>query len=155
MIRQSSTYALRIDESDGEPRYFVSFKDGQAIMREVEVNREIYLALNDCRKHEKRQRSFYERHTEYSELTDETLNDRARYTPKTVEDTITEMERSEVLQKAIAELPEIQRRRFVLYCDEGMTYAAIGRLEGCSATSVKSSVDRAKAKIIKKLEVYT
>jgi RNA polymerase sigma-70 factor (ECF subfamily) len=153
MIRQSSTYALRTEDSEGKSRYFVSFKDGQAIMREVEVNREIYLALDDCRKHEKRQRSFYERHQEYSELTDETLNSRARHTPKTVEDTIVEMERSAVLRKAVAELPEIQRRRFTLYCDEGMTYAAIGRLEGCSATSVKDSVDRAKAKVIKKLEV--
>jgi RNA polymerase sigma-70 factor (ECF subfamily) len=153
MIRQSNTYALRTEESEGVTRYFVSFRDGQAIAREVEVNREIYLTLDDCRKHEKRQRSFYERHVEYSELTEETLNDRARLKPKSVEETIVEMERSETLRKAIAELPEIQRRRLLLYCEHGMTYAAIGRLEGCSATSVKGSVDRARAKVIKKLEV--
>jgi RNA polymerase sigma-70 factor (ECF subfamily) len=153
MIRQSNTYALRTEESEGVTRYFVSFRDGQAITREVEVNREIYLTLDDCRKHEKRQRSFYERHVEYSELTEETLNSRARLKPKSVEETIAEMERSEVLRKAIAELPEIQRRRLLLYCEHGMTYAAIGRLEGCSATSVKSTVDIARAKVIKKLGV--
>lgn len=155
MIRQPSTYALRIEESEGVTRYFVSFRDVQAATREIEVSREVYLTLDDCRKHEKRQRSFYERHIEYYELSDEHISGRARRTPKSVEETIVEMERSEILHKAIAELPEIQRRRFILYCDEGMTYAAIGRLEGCSATSIKGSVDRAKAKVIKKLEVYT
>jgi RNA polymerase sigma-70 factor (ECF subfamily) len=155
MIRQSNTYALRTEESGGVTRYFVSFRDGQAVMREAEVNSEIYLALDDCRKHEKRQRSFYERHVEYSELTDETLNDRARHTPKGTEETVIEAERGEAMYRAIAELPVIQRRRFLLYCEHSMTYAAIGRLEGCSATAVKGSVDIAKAKIIKKLKVYT
>jgi RNA polymerase sigma-70 factor (ECF subfamily) len=65
------------------------------------------------------------------------------------------MERSEILQKAIADLPDIQRRRFLLNCEHGMTYAAIGRLEGCSGNSVKCSVDIAKEKVKKKLEVYT
>jgi RNA polymerase sigma-70 factor (ECF subfamily) len=155
MIRQSNTYALRTEESEGVTRYFVSFRDGQSVMREAEVNREIYLALDDCRKHEKRQRSFYERHVEYSELTDETLNDRAKHTPKGVEEAIVEAERDEAMHRAIAELPAIQRQRFLLYCEDGMTYAAIGCLEGCSATSVKKSVDIAKSKIIKKLEMYT
>lgn len=153
MIKAINPYALRTEESEGRTRYFVLFKDGQAIAREIEVSREVYTAIDDCRKHEKRQRSFFERHIEYSELTDETLNARARHTPKTVEELTLEAERNETLYRAIAELPEIQRRRFVLYFEHGMTYAAIGRLEGCSATSVKGSIDIARAKVIKKLEV--
>jgi RNA polymerase sigma-70 factor (ECF subfamily) len=153
MIRTINHYALRIEVSEGITRYFVSFKDGQIIEHEIEVSREVYTAIDDCRKHEKRQRSFFERHIEYSELTDETLNNRARHTPKTAEKSVVEMERSDTLRQAIAELPDIQRRRFVLYCEYGMTYAAIGRLEGCSATSVKGSVDIARAKVINKLEV--
>jgi RNA polymerase sigma-70 factor (ECF subfamily) len=153
MIRSINPYALRTEASEGVTHYYVSFRDGQTIPHEIEVSREVYLAIDDCRKHEKRQRSFFERHVEYSELTDETLNARARRTPKTVEDAVVEMERSEVLRKAVAELPDIQRRRFVLHFEYGMTYAAIGRFEGCSATSVKKSVDIARAKVIKKLEV--
>jgi RNA polymerase sigma-70 factor (ECF subfamily) len=153
MIKAINPYALRTEESEGIIRYFVSFKDGQAVAREIEVSREVYLAIDDCRKHEKRQRSFFERHVEYSELTDETLNARARHTPKTVEELTVEAERADTLYRAIAELPDIQRRRFVLYYEHGMTYAAIGQLEGCSATSVMDSVKIARAKVIKKLEV--
>ena len=91
---------------------------------------------------------------EFSDLTDETLNRRARHTPKSVEETVTDMERSAALAQAIAELPEIQRRRFVLYYEYDLTFRAIGELEGCTATSVKKSVDIAKAKIKKKLENF-
>jgi RNA polymerase sigma-70 factor (ECF subfamily) len=68
---------------------------------------------------------------------EETLSDRAILTPKGVDEAAIEAELSETLYRAIAELPEIQRRRLLLYCEHGMTYAAIGRLEGCSTTSVK------------------
>jgi RNA polymerase sigma-70 factor (ECF subfamily) len=153
MFDSTNHYALRTEAAEGITRYFVSFKDGQAIQRETEVSEAVYLMFCQFVKTERNLRRWDERHTEYSELTDETLNDHARHTPKGVDEAAIEAERNETLYRAIAELPEIQRRRFLLYCDEGMTYAAIGRLEGCSAMSIKDSVDRARAKIIKKLEV--
>ncbi|MDR2525916.1 MAG: sigma-70 family RNA polymerase sigma factor [Oscillospiraceae bacterium] len=134
-------------------RYFVSFKDGQGIRREVEISPEVYEAFAQFVKTERNLRRWDERHREYSELTDETLNNRAKRSPKSLEETAIDNERSEVLRQAIAELPEIQRRRFVLYFEYGMTCAAIGRMEGCSGASVKGSVDRAKAKVIEKLKV--
>jgi RNA polymerase sigma-70 factor (ECF subfamily) len=153
MFDNSNPYTLRTEERKGITRYLVSFKDGQAIAREIEVSATVYAAFFQFVKTERNLRRSDERHQEYSELTDETLNARARHTPKTVEELTIEAERTETLYRAIAELPEIQRRRFVLYYEYGMTYAAIGQLEGCSATSVKSSVDIARAKVIKKLEV--
>jgi RNA polymerase sigma-70 factor (ECF subfamily) len=153
MFDNTNHYALRTEVAEGIMRYFVSFKDGQAVRREIEVSEAVYLTFCQFVKTERNLRRWDERHTEYSELTEETLNDRARFTPKGVEETAIETERNEALYRAITELPEIQRRRFLLYCEHGMTYAAIGRLEGCSATSVKDSVDRARAKIIRKLEV--
>jgi RNA polymerase sigma-70 factor (ECF subfamily) len=152
MFDNTNHYVLRTEESKGMTHYFVSFKDGQTIRRETEVSQAVYLTFCQFVKTERNLRRWDERHTEYSELTEETLNDRTRHTPKTVEETIVKMERSEILQNAIAELPDIQRRRFVLYYEYGMTYAAIGQLEGCSATSVKSSVDIAREKLLRKLE---
>ena len=49
----------------------------------------------------------------------------------------------EILHKAIAALPEIQRRRLVLYYFGDYTCEQIGEMEGCSKVAVKHSVDKA------------
>lgn len=55
--------------------------------------------------------------------------------------------RMEQLNRAIMELPETQRRRFILHFDYGLTYEQIGKMEGCSKMPVKRSIDRAIEKI--------
>lgn len=155
MTFREKIYTLREEVTEGVTHYFISFKDGQDEPHEVEVSHAVYSEFIAFRKINRNLEGFNERHKEYSELSDETLSRRAKRTPKSVEETVLDMERSAALNQAITKLPEIQRRRFILYCEYDMTYAAIGRLEGCSATSIKDSVDRAKAKIKKKLEVYT
>ena len=150
---RENIYTLREEVFEGRKRFFISFKDGQDVLHEVETTQPIYDEFIALRKINRNLQSFDERHREYSELTDETLNRRAVKSIKSVEETIIESERSELIQRAIAELPEIQRRRFLLYFEYVLTYTAIGRLEGCSATSVKGSIDIARAKVIKTLKV--
>ena len=151
MFDNKNPYTLWTEESGSITRYFVSFKDGQAIKREAEISQSVYLAFCQFVKTERNLRHWDERHKEYSELSDETLNNRAKYTPKSVEDVIVDMERSDILRKAVMELPEIQRRRFFLYYEHGHTYTTIGKMEGCCATAVRSSVEIARAKVKKKL----
>ena len=147
-------YTLREETIEGVTRYFVSFKDGQAVFHETAVSQSVYQEFQRFGRINRNLQGFDERHKEYSELSDESLNRRAKYKAKNVEETITDMERSDALRKAIAGLPEIQRRRFVLYYEYDLNFREIGEMEGCSATSVKQSVDRAKAKIREKLKNY-
>jgi RNA polymerase sigma-70 factor (ECF subfamily) len=65
-------------------------------------------------------RHWDERHREQSELTDESLNNRALTAPKSLEETVFDSLRNEHLRLAIQQLPEIQRRRFVLYHEFGL-----------------------------------
>ena len=51
------------------------------------------------------------------------------------------------LHKAIDMLPEVQRRRLLLYYFGGYTYEQIAQMEGCTKMAVKFSIDIA----IKKL----
>ena len=60
--------------------------------------------------------------------------------------------RDEHLRQVITELPEIQRRRFFLYHDFGLTYEQIADMEGCTRRAVKFSVDLAEEKIREKLK---
>ena len=51
--------------------------------------------------------------------------------PKSVEELIFDAEQRELLRKAISALPEIQRRRFLLYHEYDFNYRQIGEMEHC------------------------
>ena len=59
--------------------------------------------------------------------------------------------RDKQLAQAIAELPEVQRRRFVLYYEHELTYDQIATMEGCKRQPVIRSVARAEEKIRERL----
>ena len=42
MFDNTNPYTIRIEEMNGQKRYFVAFVDGQGIFREVEVSYEVY-----------------------------------------------------------------------------------------------------------------
>lgn len=96
----------------------------------------------------------FDRHIEHSDLTELTLNRRALDKLKTVEDIAYENIRSEQLHKAISELPDIQRRRLLLYYFEDFTYGQIAEMEGCSSRAVEYSVSVAKGNLRKILKNF-
>ena len=144
MFDNSNLYTLRTEIAEGITHYYVSFKDGQAILRETEVSRPVYLEFLRFVKLERNLRRWDERHLEQSELIDETLYARAANTPKRVDETVFDSLRDERLRQAVAELPETQRLRFVLYHEFGLTYEQIAEMEGCTKMPVKRSIDHGK-----------
>lgn len=154
MFDNTNPYILRTEIAEGIMHYYVSFMDGQALLREIEVSRPVYLEFCRFVKQERNLRRWDERHIEQSELTDETLYNRALCLPKDVEETVFDSQRNERLRQAIAELPEIQRRRFILYHEFGLTYEQIAEMEGCSKVSVFRSVNRAEGKIKEELKNF-
>ena len=147
MFDNINSYTLRTEVAEGMTRYFVSFKDGQATLRETEVSRPVYLEFLRFVKAERNLRRWDERHTEQSDLTDESLYERALHKPKSIEEAAFDSLRNEKLRQVIQELPELQRRRFVLHHEFGLTYEQIAEMEGCSKVSVFRSVSRAENKI--------
>ena len=94
------------------------------------------------------------RHIEHSELTEASLNDRAFCKPESIEEKVSRNIEYELLHKAIAKLPEIQRRRLLLYFFGEMTYEQIAALEGCTKRAVKFSVDIAIEKLKKDFGIF-
>ncbi len=150
MFDNTNPYTLRTKVVGGITRYYVAFTDGQAVLRETEVSRPVYLEFLRFVKVERNLRRSDERHIEQSELTDETLYNRAAHPPKGVEETAFDSLQNERLRQAIAELPEVQRRRFVLYHEFGLTYEQIAKMEDCTFQAVAKSVKTAE-NTIKKL----
>ena len=104
--------------------------------------------------YELKQMQLDERHKEFLELSDEALNKRARVTPKGVDELMIEQERSELLHRIIAALPEIQRRRFLLYYEYDFNYYDIAAMEHCTAQAVRRSVVLAREKIKVQMKKY-
>ena len=87
------------------------------------------------------------RYLEHSELTEGTLNQRALLQPELIEDNVYRKIMYDQLHTAISELPNVQRRRVLLYYFGGYTYEQIAKKEGCTKMAVKFSIDIAVKKL--------
>ena len=95
-----------------------------------------------------------QRHREFNEVWDETLYRRALRVPKTLDERMIEKERNELFYKAVARLPEIQRRRFLLYYEYDFNFYQIGEMEHCTASAVQKSVSVAREKVKAEMRKY-
>ncbi len=136
-----------IYEKDGH--FFLSFKDGQAIYRTIQISRELYETFDSFELEDIRYLNVLSRHIEHSEVWESTLNVRALERPEDLEELVLRRLQEEELHKAIRRLPEKQKRRLILYYFEEMTYEQIAELEGCSKVAVKYMIDKA-VEVLKK-----
>ena len=141
------TYTVREENVDDNSFYYASFVNGNGIRQEAEISYEVYLVLEDCRKHEKRQKNFNDRHLEHAELSEGQLQERMLHLPPALEASLESQEKAKILQAAIEALPEIRQRRFLLYYGEKLTQKQIATLDGCSQTAVAYSLQQAREKI--------
>ena len=126
--------------TEKEDKYFLSFKDGQGVFRELQITKELFEVLNRFELDDLSILNEWDRHYEHSELTEASLYDRAAMLPESVEDAVLRNMRYEALHNAINKLPETQRRRLILYYFNGLTYSQIAEMEGCKYQTVQDSI---------------
>lgn len=154
MAYRVKTYTLREEAAENGKSYFISFKDGQGDFHELNVSYDFYMAFRRLELDNRKIENWDWRHREFSEVWDETLNRRALRLPKSIDELIIDAEQSELLHKAISALPEIQKRRFLLYYEYDFNYYEIGAMEHCTAQAVRRSVIIAREKIKAQMEKY-
>ena len=133
MAYKAKAYTLREESTESGIRYFISFKDGQGEHHELEVSEQLFFEFRQMERRNRNLLQWDERHREFSEVWDETLNRRALKLPKSIEEQMIEAERAELLCKAVDRLPEIQRRRFLLYYEYEFNFYQIAAMEHCTA----------------------
>jgi RNA polymerase sigma-70 factor (ECF subfamily) len=126
---------------------YISFIDGQGVFHKQEISKELYAAFNSFELEDISHMNIVSRHMEQSELTEESLINRAATPPEPVEDYVNRKIIYQNLHNAIAQLPEIQRRRIVLYYFGGYTYEQIAKMEGCKHPAIMKSVAAAEKNI--------
>ena len=143
-------YTLTITEG----HYYLSFKDGRGKQQNIEIDEMLYQTFDRFELEDISHLNRVSRHIEHSELTDETLNDRAFYKAEQIKDIVSEDIEYEQLHRAVSKLPEVERRRLKLYFFGELTYEQIAKLEGCTKRAVKFSVDIAIEKLKKNFKIF-
>ena len=130
-------------------RHWLTFSDGQSDQHHFEVSAAVFALFDSFELDDLSYLNEVDRHYEQSELTEASLYDRAVNRPATVEESALQSMEYAQLHRAISELPEIQKRRLILYYFQGLTYEQIAGMEGCTKRAVKFSVDIAVEKLKK------
>ena len=132
-------YTLSIENNT----YYISFTDGQGIFHKQEISMELYAAFNGFELDDISLMNEASRHLTEADAGEEPLGHRIADLAEPVEDHVYRRIMYQELHKAIAQLPEIQRRRVLLYYFGGYTYEQIAQMENCTKRAVKFSVDAA------------
>ncbi|MCI8611794.1 MAG: sigma-70 family RNA polymerase sigma factor [Clostridiales bacterium] len=139
--RKDKYNPYRICERVG--RYYLSFKDGQGVRHEMEIQKDLFNMLNRFELDYLSILNEWDRHIEHFEQTEQSFNRRACCKTELVEDTVLRNIEYEQLHKAISMLTETQQRRSKLYYFQGLTYKRIVDMEDCSTSAVVSSISAA------------
>ena len=130
-------------------RHWLTSSDGQGNRHHFEISAAVFALFDSFELDDLSYLNEVDRHYEHSELTEASLYDRAVNRPATVEESALQSMEYAQLHRAISVLPEIQKRRLILYYFQGLTYEQIAGMEGCTKRAVKFSVDIAVEKLKK------
>lgn len=136
--RKDKYNPYKICENNG--RYYLSFKDGQGVRHEMEIQKDLFDMLNRFELDDLSILNEWDRHIEHFEQTEQSLNRRACAKAESVEDTVLRNIEYEQLHQAISMLTETQQRRLKLYYFQGLTDKQIAEIEGCSISAVGGSI---------------
>ena len=140
-------YTLSVENNT----YYISFTDGQGIFHRQEISMELYSAFNSFELDDISRMNEASRHLAEADTGEEPLGHRIADPSEPVEDHVYRMIMYQELHSAIAQLPEIQRRRVLLYYFRGYTYEQIAEMEGCKHPAIIKSVAAAERNIKKYL----
>lgn len=132
-------YTLSIENNT----YYISFTDGQGIFHKQEISMELYVAFNGFELEDISWINKASRHLTEADTGEELLGHRIADSSEPVEDHVYRRIMYQELHKAIAQIPEIQRKRVRLYYFGGYTYEQIAQMENCTKRAVKFSIDTA------------
>lgn len=134
--RKDNPYTLLIDDNI----YKVTFLDSNNTIQVIEIDADIFDALDRFELDDLSQMNEYDRHIEHLCFDDTPYS---RYADKalSLEEEILQHMFYEELKLEISNLSEIQRRRLLLYFFHDMTLQEIAIIDNCSPQAVKKSLD--------------
>lgn len=112
----------------------------------VEVSVEVYKCLDQADHKEENLAHEKRRHWDIREFDEYIVATEGRGYQETPEEWVCRRETRNELFSVLESCTSTQRRRFLLYALDGLTYEQIARLDGCSKYAVRDSVEAARKK---------
>ena len=131
------------------PHYYLSFVDSNNMERCVEIDKPLFDAFDRFELEDISFMHKVDKHYERTEQTEASLNKRAVKPQESVEEIVSQRIEVDRLHQAIAQLPEKQRRRLVLYYFGEFTYEQIAEMEGCKFQVIAKSIKAAEKNLKK------
>lgn len=144
---KNNPYTLSIENNI----HYISFTDGQGIFHKQKISTELYAAFNSFELDDISWINEASRHLTETDMGEEPFGHRIADPSEPVEEHVYRRIMYQELHKAIAQLPEIQRKRVLLYYFGGYTYEQIAQMEGCKHPAIVKSVAAAENNIKKYL----
>ena len=129
------------------PHFYISFQDGQGIKHCLEISQELFESFDTFELEDLSFLNEMDNHYEHSELSEISLNAKSMAHQESIDEVVAKRIQSRNLYIAISQLPEIQRRRLIMYYFDGLTYKQIADIEGCIHQAVAKSIKAAEKKI--------
>ncbi len=120
----------------------------------MEVSKQLFFEFRHMERRNRNLEQWNQWHREFNGVWDETLYRRALRVPKSLDERMIEKERNELFYKAVTQLSEIQRRRFLLYYEYDFNFYQVGGMEHCTASAVQKSVSVAREKVKAEMRKY-
>ena len=127
--------------------YIVSFKDVKGHLQKIEVSEEVYKAFDLFELQDVKELNEYDRHIEHSEIFENSLENRAKDKPMSLEDEVIRKATFDELKKAIEMLPEVQKRRIKKYYFDDKNEYVIAKEESTTQQAVNKTLKQAIQKL--------
>jgi len=139
------SYTLEYIEN--EDKYYISFEDSAKQECRIEIEKDIFDIYMKSKKSYIKIKNETSRHLEHSLLSEVDLYKRAFKYDESLEENILRNINHKKMCKAMESLPNMLRRRVVLYYQYNFSLSQIARIDNCSKVAVKYSLDTALKKI--------
>lgn len=117
---------------------------GQAVS--VEVTVEVCKYLNQSKHKDENLAHEQRRHWDKREFDEYIVAREGRYYSETPEQWLCRKETLQEIMMVLENCTEIQRRRFILFALDGLSYSEIGKLYDCSKYAVRDSIEAVRKK---------
>ena len=143
-IDKDNPYRLfTVGATSNEPHYFIQFKDGAEIEHCLEIEKPLFELFDQFELDDLTRLNELDRHLDDRELSTVPADESEEMRKQSAELAALRKMESEALHSVILRLPEVQRRRLVLYYYGGMTHQQIADMEGCARVVVTKSIHKA------------
>ena len=132
-----------VGAASSEPHYFIEFKDGSGTEHCLEIEKPLFELFDQFELDDLLRLNEVDRHLDMRELSKVPAEESEEISKQSAELTALRNLESEALHSAILRLPEIQRRRLILYFYGGMTQEQIADVEKCGQARVFKSITSA------------